>query len=366
MPRCATRRSAARRPAAAANDVKLSRGGIREIEFIVQLLLVVRGGQFPEIRTRSTLKALDKLAAGGLMKRASAERLAAAYTLLRRVEHRIQYLDDQQTHVLPEHDGDLAWIAASLGAEGERPMRPARPLGEAREYVAGEFDLLLRDGRGSTGNGCRSCGPAPLPVDAETFLAQAACRSSRRGCGRCATSRRSASSRTKARSASPAWWRGPAQAVAEQRCTLQAAIQFVDWLEPLLRRESYLALLAERPEVQSRLLPPARPGALADALPDAAIRASSTSSPTRSCCTVASTPRPTSASSRSATPAGSAPARPTRSFCSTPCAAPTTPRCSAPWCATSKGTSRSSRSPTTCRRWPTRPSPAPCRGPGST
>ena len=56
-------RRAAGRPERA-NDVKLSRGGIREIEFIVQLLLVVRGGQFPEIRTRSTLKALDKLAAG--------------------------------------------------------------------------------------------------------------------------------------------------------------------------------------------------------------------------------------------------------------------------------------------------------------
>ncbi|MDQ6640347.1 MAG: glutamine-synthetase adenylyltransferase, partial [Pseudomonadota bacterium] len=64
-------RRAAGRPERA-NDVKLSRGGIREIEFIVQLLLVVRGGQFPEIRTRSTLKALDKLAAGGLMRRASA------------------------------------------------------------------------------------------------------------------------------------------------------------------------------------------------------------------------------------------------------------------------------------------------------
>ncbi len=104
-------RRAAGRPERA-NDVKLSRGGIREIEFIVQLLLVVRGGQFPEIRTRSTLKALDKLAAGGLMPRATAERLADAYTMLRRIEHRIQYLDDQQTHVLPTYDADLDWIAA--------------------------------------------------------------------------------------------------------------------------------------------------------------------------------------------------------------------------------------------------------------
>jgi glutamate-ammonia-ligase adenylyltransferase len=57
-------RRAAGRPERA-NDVKLSRGGIREIEFIVQLLLVVRGGQFPEIRTRSTLRALQRLASAG-------------------------------------------------------------------------------------------------------------------------------------------------------------------------------------------------------------------------------------------------------------------------------------------------------------
>ena len=96
-------RRAAGRPERA-NDVKLSRGGIREIEFIVQLLLqVVRGGQFPEIRTRSTLKGLAKLCGPvDLMKPShGAEQLANAYTLLRRVEHRIQFLDDQQTHLLP-------------------------------------------------------------------------------------------------------------------------------------------------------------------------------------------------------------------------------------------------------------------------
>ena len=76
-------RRAAGRPERS-NDVKLSRGGIREIEFIVQLLLVVRGGQFPEIRTRSTLKALERLAARGLMKPGTAARLAAAYEFLRR------------------------------------------------------------------------------------------------------------------------------------------------------------------------------------------------------------------------------------------------------------------------------------------
>src|SRR5450755_1039040 len=138
-------RRAAGRPERA-NDVKLSRGGIREIEFIVQLLLVVRGGQFPEIRTRSTLKALDKLAAGGLMKRATAERLADAYTMLRRIEHRIQYLDDQQTHILPTNDADLAWIAASLGhSADDGTCTMLDLLGVAREFVALEFDRLLHD-----------------------------------------------------------------------------------------------------------------------------------------------------------------------------------------------------------------------------
>ena len=92
------REHAARRAAGhpgRANDVKLSRGGIREIEFTVQLLQVVRGGQFPELRTRPTLDALQRVSKAGLMPVETADALARAYVFLRRVEHRIQYLDDQ-------------------------------------------------------------------------------------------------------------------------------------------------------------------------------------------------------------------------------------------------------------------------------
>ncbi|MBS0318627.1 MAG: glutamine-synthetase adenylyltransferase, partial [Proteobacteria bacterium] len=109
----ANRRSAGRPERA--NDVKLSRGGIREIEFTVQLLQVVRGGQFPELRCRPTLEALERLARAGLMPQATSDALTAAYGFLRRVEHRIQYLDDQQTHLLPTASEDLAWIARTLG-----------------------------------------------------------------------------------------------------------------------------------------------------------------------------------------------------------------------------------------------------------
>ncbi len=255
-------RRAAGRPERA-NDVKLSRGGIREIEFIVQLLLVVRGGQFPEIRTRSTLKALDKLAAGGLMKPASAARLAEAYTFLRRVEHRIQYLDDQQTHTLPAGDADLAWIAASLGlACDATACELLDKLGETREFVATEFDALLHDGRapsptanGDAGKACRGrgCGSVPLPVDSENFLAQlppALAERVRPWCEKPLVQHlRDESKLRLARLIASA-----AQAVNDDTCTLDAALRFIDWLEPLLRRESYLALLVERPEVLRRLL----------------------------------------------------------------------------------------------------------------
>lgn len=251
-------RRAAGRPERA-NDVKLSRGGIREIEFIVQLLLVVRGGHFPEIRTRATLKALDRLAAGGLMKPESARRLAEAYTFLRRVEHRIQYLDDQQTHLLPTGDGDLNWIARSLGlACNADACELLDKLGEIREFVALEFDALLHDGRtpapGCNGNGgCKPCGAPPASVDSEGFVEQLPPELAPRVKALAELPKiRSLREESKARLGRLI--ARAALAARSGRCTMDAATRFIDWLEPLLRRESYLALLVERPEVQNRLL----------------------------------------------------------------------------------------------------------------
>jgi glutamate-ammonia-ligase adenylyltransferase len=252
-------RRAAGRPERA-NDVKLSRGGIREIEFIVQLLQVARGGQFPEIRTRSTLKALDKLAAGGLMKPDTARALAEAYVFLRQVEHRIQYLDDQQTHLLPTSDADLGWIAASLAlACTADACELLDKLGEVRELVATEFDALLHDGqapggpRGPGANGCRACGQGPLALDSEALLdklpPELAARVRPFAQGPKVQALRDESKLRLAKLILRA-----AGGVATGQCTMEAAQRFVDWLEPLLRRESYLALLVERPEVQKRLL----------------------------------------------------------------------------------------------------------------
>ena len=252
-------RRAAGRPERA-NDVKLSRGGIREIEFIVQLLLVVRGGHFPEIRTRSTLKSLERLAARGLMKPEAATRLAKAYDFLRRLEHRIQYLDDQQTHVLPTVDADLGWIAQSMGLScNADACELIDRLGEVRETVATEFDALLHDGQAPAlpgsgpKNGCRNCGPGPLALDSDDLRGKLPAALAERVAHWCQQPRVLAL-REESKLRLGRLVQRAAQAVDSGECTLEASLRFIDWLEPLLRRESYFALLVERPEVMRRLL----------------------------------------------------------------------------------------------------------------
>jgi len=253
------------------NDVKLSRGGIREIEFIVQLMLVVRGGQFPEIRTRSTLRGLQRLVGRGLMKPEMAEQLAAGYEFLRRVEHRIQFLDDQQTHLLPGNDEDLIWIARSMGyacdidsGYGSSQRKPGScglldRFMEVRETVAAEFDALLRDGQGNSAHddgardACRGCAPTPLPVDSETLLERLPEELAAR-VRPWSNSPRVQGLRDDSRMRLGRLMQRTGAAMRDDGCTAIAALRFVDWLEPLLRRESYLALLVERPEVHQRLL----------------------------------------------------------------------------------------------------------------
>jgi glutamate-ammonia-ligase adenylyltransferase len=250
-------RRAAGRPERA-NDVKLSRGGIREIEFIVQLMLVVRGGQFPEIRTRSTLRSLQRLAERGLMKPETATRLAAAYVFLRQVEHRIQYLDDAQTHLLPSGDEDLRWIAQSMGllCEPQACELLAR-LGEVREFVAAEFDALLHDGQGQGGDGarqaCKGCGTGPMPVDSETLLERLPPVLGTR-LRSWVQQPRVQALRDESRLRLGRLMQKTAQVLQAGGCSEAGALRFVDWVEPLLRRESYLALLVERSEVHTRLL----------------------------------------------------------------------------------------------------------------
>lgn len=97
------------------HNVKLGRGGIREIEFFVQTQQLIAGGRFPELRGRETVPMLGQLAARGWITSDARDALARQYWFLRRVEHAIQMVADEQTHTLPEDDEGLERIARMLG-----------------------------------------------------------------------------------------------------------------------------------------------------------------------------------------------------------------------------------------------------------
>ncbi|MFD2058125.1 bifunctional [glutamine synthetase] adenylyltransferase/[glutamine synthetase]-adenylyl-L-tyrosine phosphorylase [Mesorhizobium calcicola] len=97
------------------HNVKLGRGGIREIEFFVQTQQLIAGGRFPELRGRETVPMLGQLAARGWITADARDALARQYWFLRRVEHAVQMVADEQTHTLPEDDEGLERIARMLG-----------------------------------------------------------------------------------------------------------------------------------------------------------------------------------------------------------------------------------------------------------
>lgn len=103
------------RAGAAERELKRSPGGIRDIEFAVQVLQLVHGNADPEVRSPSTLAALRSLADGGYVAPADADGLADAYRFLRRTEHALQIEDEQQTHTLPADVGHRRRIARVLG-----------------------------------------------------------------------------------------------------------------------------------------------------------------------------------------------------------------------------------------------------------
>ncbi len=129
------REQAARRDAR--DNVKLGPGGIREIEFIVQALQIVRGGREPGLRIRNTRAALAALASRGHLPESAAAVLDAAYVFLRDTEHRLQYRDDQQTQALPDDPGELDALARAMrfaSAPAFRAALDAHRLEAGRQF----------------------------------------------------------------------------------------------------------------------------------------------------------------------------------------------------------------------------------------
>jgi glutamate-ammonia-ligase adenylyltransferase len=123
------------------HNIKLGRGGIREIEFFAQTQQLILGGRNPALREPATLEALKALAQNGTITAKAAADLKRCYIYLRTLEHRLQMIDDQQTHRIPESEEGLAHIACFMGYDAVAQFRDA--FTEIAETVQDHYARLF-------------------------------------------------------------------------------------------------------------------------------------------------------------------------------------------------------------------------------
>ena len=125
------------------DHIKLGPGGIREIEFMAQVFQLIRGGREPSLQIRPTLAVLRQLVERQLIPAETEVELREAYVFLRRLEHRLQYVEDKQTHMLPENDGDRQRIARNMGFADWPALLGV--LNAHRERVSKHFEAIFSD-----------------------------------------------------------------------------------------------------------------------------------------------------------------------------------------------------------------------------
>ena len=131
-------------------DLKRGRGGIREVEFFVQIQQMIHGGRDPSVRPAATLDAIEALRSAGRFDDSTAAELASAYRLLRTMEHRVQMVADAQTHLLPADPGALDNVARLHGlSDGGELLAELRPH---VDLAGGIFDSLSPGERGVLSN----------------------------------------------------------------------------------------------------------------------------------------------------------------------------------------------------------------------
>jgi glutamate-ammonia-ligase adenylyltransferase len=233
-----------------ADHVKLGPGGIREIEFVAQALQLVRGGRDPELTVRPTLEVLERLGARRVLPEQAVRELSAAYAFLRGVEHRLQYLDDRQTHSLPEDEVDRRTIATMCGCAswGDFAARLAETRATVTRHFQSVFAETLGDDAGGLWQDDRAATQAALAEldfrDAEASAARlAALRVGQRYAQLPEDSRRRFDALV------PALARAAA-VTPDPDATLARGL---DLVEAVARRAAYLALLAEHPEALERI-----------------------------------------------------------------------------------------------------------------
>ncbi|MGA8147823.1 MAG: bifunctional [glutamate--ammonia ligase]-adenylyl-L-tyrosine phosphorylase/[glutamate--ammonia-ligase] adenylyltransferase [Gallionellaceae bacterium] len=128
------------------NNIKLGPGGIREIEFIAQVFQLIRGGRDARLRIRPTLQVLQRLGENGQLAPEIVNGLSEAYIFLRNLEHRLQYLEDQQTQDIPQNASDRELLAAAMGYADYPALQ--QQLDSHRARVSTQFERIFSTQQG--------------------------------------------------------------------------------------------------------------------------------------------------------------------------------------------------------------------------
>jgi glutamate-ammonia-ligase adenylyltransferase len=250
------RRASARSGTEAEDNVKLGEGGIREIEFVVQLSQLVRGGRLQSLQTRGLLAALHAERDAGLVSPEDAERLECAYRFLRRIEHTLQYREDQQTHLMPSDPEQRAALAQALGFDTLATFEAE--LAGHRNFVEATFRNVFRLTGMETPN--PDAAPDTVAEDPDIALAD-------RIAGHFGGDAAALQSRLEALQRSPRIRSLPetsqrrlndllpatVEAAAATKAPAAALVRLFDLIETIAQRSPYLALLAEYPETLARV-----------------------------------------------------------------------------------------------------------------
>lgn len=239
-------------------NIKLGRGGIREIEFVAQVFQLIRGGQDFALRVRPTLQVLRAASERGLIDAEAVARLTEAYRFLRQLEHRLQYIEDAQTHNLPGSAEDQLCVARMMGFDDYAAL--VAQLEAYQDEVAQQFEQTFSDKQDSQPP-CAAVWHADLLDDEHTETARA--QLAELGYA----DPDSVLERLRATRNSPRY--RALSEVSRQRFDLlinraidQASRQtdadvtiarFLDFFDAISRRASYLSLLSEYPQAMERV-----------------------------------------------------------------------------------------------------------------
>ncbi|HYC45081.1 MAG TPA: bifunctional [glutamate--ammonia ligase]-adenylyl-L-tyrosine phosphorylase/[glutamate--ammonia-ligase] adenylyltransferase [Burkholderiales bacterium] len=239
-----------------ADNIKLGPGGIREIEFIVQVFQLIRGGRDAGLRSQPTLAVLPLLAQRRLLTPDAVSELTSAYVFLRDLEHRLQYLDDQQTHTLPRTDEERQLVAESMGCRDYAALRER--LDAHRAAVTRHFEDIFAGAPAQEDERAVECRVAFAGGSGEirAALAKLGYEQPDEAAARLEGLRESARYRRMPASSQARLERLvplAVQAAAAHRkpdATLGRVLQL---FESVSRRESYLALLEQYPQALARV-----------------------------------------------------------------------------------------------------------------